>query len=179
MADLLANGIDVYPQKEFDEDSEDRLVNEKFRVSAWCCGLDVFGWVLQLQVLVMSWHSCKVPLFSFQSCCAPVQRVCPGPGSWGLPRTKDPARAQSRDRKRKVPGEGVLSHPCCCSLPQPSSSKAPSATSGQGGPMAPCPAPGTGNTGVCPSLARAAAFPASGGNLPVGCSVFMAVNSLL
>ncbi|OXB54996.1 hypothetical protein ASZ78_005968 [Callipepla squamata] len=32
-ADLLANGIDVYPQKEFDEDSEDRLVNEKFRVS--------------------------------------------------------------------------------------------------------------------------------------------------
>ncbi|KAM4842899.1 septin-9 isoform 3-T3 [Thomomys bottae] len=31
MADLLSNGIDVYPQKEFDEDSEDRLVNEKFR----------------------------------------------------------------------------------------------------------------------------------------------------
>ncbi|NXU34720.1 SEPT9 protein, partial [Drymodes brunneopygia] len=31
MADLLANGIDVYPQKEFDEDSEDRLVNDKFR----------------------------------------------------------------------------------------------------------------------------------------------------
>ncbi|XP_014457381.1 septin-9 isoform X1 [Alligator mississippiensis] len=30
-ADLLANGIDVYPQKEFDEDPEDRLVNEKFR----------------------------------------------------------------------------------------------------------------------------------------------------
>lgn len=38
-ADLLSNGIDVYPQKEFDEDSEDRLVNEKFRVSrlARCC----------------------------------------------------------------------------------------------------------------------------------------------
>lgn len=33
-ADLLSNGIDVYPQKEFDEDAEDRLVNEKFRVSA-------------------------------------------------------------------------------------------------------------------------------------------------
>uniref|UniRef100_A0A5F9D623 Septin-type G domain-containing protein n=1 Tax=Oryctolagus cuniculus TaxID=9986 RepID=A0A5F9D623_RABIT len=32
-ADLLSNGIDVYPQKEFDEDAEDRLVNEKFRVS--------------------------------------------------------------------------------------------------------------------------------------------------
>ncbi|XP_027626563.1 septin-9 isoform X1 [Tupaia chinensis] len=30
-ADLLSNGIDVYPQKEFDEDSEDRLVNDKFR----------------------------------------------------------------------------------------------------------------------------------------------------
>ncbi|XP_024062066.1 septin-9 isoform X2 [Trachemys scripta elegans] len=30
-ADLLSNDIDVYPQKEFDEDSEDRLVNEKFR----------------------------------------------------------------------------------------------------------------------------------------------------
>nr|XP_036853332.1 septin-9 isoform X4 [Manis javanica] len=30
-ADLLSNGIDVYPQKEFDEDLEDRLVNEKFR----------------------------------------------------------------------------------------------------------------------------------------------------
>lgn len=45
--------------------------------------------------------------------------------------------------------------------------------------MAPCPAPGTGNTGVSPSLARAAAFLAPGGNLPVGCSVFMAVSSLL
>uniref|UniRef100_G1TFZ6 Septin-type G domain-containing protein n=1 Tax=Oryctolagus cuniculus TaxID=9986 RepID=G1TFZ6_RABIT len=32
-ADLLSNGIDVYPQKEFDEDAEDRLVNEKFRRS--------------------------------------------------------------------------------------------------------------------------------------------------
>ncbi|XP_060620551.2 septin-9 isoform X2 [Anolis sagrei] len=30
-ADLLANGIDVYPQKQFDEDSEDRQINEKFR----------------------------------------------------------------------------------------------------------------------------------------------------
>uniref|UniRef100_A0A8D0KPJ4 Septin 9 n=1 Tax=Salvator merianae TaxID=96440 RepID=A0A8D0KPJ4_SALMN len=30
-ADLLANGIDVYPQKQFDEDSEDRLINDKFR----------------------------------------------------------------------------------------------------------------------------------------------------
>ncbi|XP_063148912.1 septin-9 isoform X2 [Candoia aspera] len=30
-ADLLANGIDVYPQKQFDEDTEDRLINEKFR----------------------------------------------------------------------------------------------------------------------------------------------------
>ncbi|XP_010616777.1 septin-9 isoform X2 [Fukomys damarensis] len=30
-ADLLSNDIDVYPQKEFDEDAEDRLVNEKFR----------------------------------------------------------------------------------------------------------------------------------------------------
>lgn len=39
MADLLANGIDVYPQKEFDEDSEDRLVNEKFRVSAGAGGV--------------------------------------------------------------------------------------------------------------------------------------------
>lgn len=28
----------MYPQKEFDEDAEDRLVNEKFRVSGsiWC-----------------------------------------------------------------------------------------------------------------------------------------------
>ncbi|KAM4662584.1 septin-9 isoform 3-T3 [Discoglossus pictus] len=30
-ADLQNNGIDIYPQKEFDEDSEDRLVNEKIR----------------------------------------------------------------------------------------------------------------------------------------------------
>ncbi|XP_060109385.1 septin-9 isoform X3 [Heteronotia binoei] len=30
-ADLLTNGIDVYPQKQFDEDSEDRLINDKFR----------------------------------------------------------------------------------------------------------------------------------------------------
>lgn len=47
-ADLLSNGIDVYPQKEFDEDSEDRLVNEKFRVSAlsrcWAVGAAV-GWL--------------------------------------------------------------------------------------------------------------------------------------
>ncbi|XP_066497781.1 septin 9a isoform X2 [Hoplias malabaricus] len=29
--ELRANSIDVYPQKEFDEDSEDRLINEKIR----------------------------------------------------------------------------------------------------------------------------------------------------
>ncbi|XP_028266885.1 septin 9a isoform X2 [Parambassis ranga] len=29
--DLRANGIDVYPQKEFDEDTEDRMINEKIR----------------------------------------------------------------------------------------------------------------------------------------------------
>ncbi|KAL2087116.1 hypothetical protein ACEWY4_018175 [Coilia grayii] len=29
--DLLANGIDIYPQKEFDEDAEDRMINEKIR----------------------------------------------------------------------------------------------------------------------------------------------------
>ncbi|XP_033826346.1 neuronal-specific septin-3-like isoform X1 [Periophthalmus magnuspinnatus] len=29
--DLRANGIDVYPQKEFDEDQEDRMINEKIR----------------------------------------------------------------------------------------------------------------------------------------------------
>ncbi|XP_043940939.1 septin-9 isoform X3 [Protopterus annectens] len=29
--DLRSNGIDVYPQKEFDEDEEDRLVNDKIR----------------------------------------------------------------------------------------------------------------------------------------------------
>ena len=92
MADLLANGIDVYPQKEFDEDSEDRLVNEKFRVSAWCCGLDVFGWALQLWVLVLSWGiSCKVPLFSFQSCCGSAQGL--GPGVCAGPRILPELRA--------------------------------------------------------------------------------------
>uniref|UniRef100_A0A096MAV7 Septin 9a n=1 Tax=Poecilia formosa TaxID=48698 RepID=A0A096MAV7_POEFO len=29
--ELRANGIDVYPQKEFDEDTEDRMINEKIR----------------------------------------------------------------------------------------------------------------------------------------------------
>ncbi|XP_035992686.1 septin 9b isoform X2 [Fundulus heteroclitus] len=29
--ELRANGIDVYPQKEFDEDSEDRMINDKIR----------------------------------------------------------------------------------------------------------------------------------------------------
>ncbi|XP_016896167.2 septin 9a isoform X6 [Cynoglossus semilaevis] len=29
--ELQANGIDVYPQKEFDEDAEDRMINEKIR----------------------------------------------------------------------------------------------------------------------------------------------------
>ena len=52
-ADLLANGIDVYPQKEFDEDSEDRLVNEKFRVSAQCCSWMSMAGGVQLHVPVM------------------------------------------------------------------------------------------------------------------------------
>ena len=34
--ELRANGIDVYPQKEFDEDAEDRMINEKIRVSGSC-----------------------------------------------------------------------------------------------------------------------------------------------
>lgn len=68
MADLLANGIDVYPQKEFDEDSEDRLVNEKFRVSAWAWGLGVLGWALQIQRMGMSWEILsKGPIFSFKT----------------------------------------------------------------------------------------------------------------
>lgn len=51
-ADLLSNGIDVYPQKEFDEDAEDRLVNEKFRVSGgWTRGLRR-GWAGLLPVRV-------------------------------------------------------------------------------------------------------------------------------
>lgn len=33
--ELRANGIDVYPQKEFDEDAEDRMINEKIRVRAY------------------------------------------------------------------------------------------------------------------------------------------------
>lgn len=32
--ELRANGIDVYPQKEFDEDAEDRMINDKIRVSS-------------------------------------------------------------------------------------------------------------------------------------------------
>lgn len=98
MADLLANGIDVYPQKEFDEDSEDRLVNEKFRVSAW-------GWMVLVRVLVMSWVGslAKCIYFLFQR---------------RFVRTRDPARAQSKDKKRvrKAPGEGVLSHPHHCTF---------------------------------------------------------------
>lgn len=31
--ELQANEIDVYPQKEFDEDAEDRIINDKIRVS--------------------------------------------------------------------------------------------------------------------------------------------------
>lgn len=34
--ELRANGIDVYPQKEFDEDGEDRIINDKIRVSSQC-----------------------------------------------------------------------------------------------------------------------------------------------
>lgn len=34
--ELQANGINVYPQKEFDEDAEDRLINDKIRVSSQC-----------------------------------------------------------------------------------------------------------------------------------------------
>lgn len=32
--ELRANGIDVYPQKEFDEDADDRKINDKIRVSS-------------------------------------------------------------------------------------------------------------------------------------------------
>ena len=32
--ELRANGIDVYPQKEFDEDADDRMINDKIRVSS-------------------------------------------------------------------------------------------------------------------------------------------------
>lgn len=32
--ELRANGIDVYPQKEFDEDADDRIINDKIRVSS-------------------------------------------------------------------------------------------------------------------------------------------------
>lgn len=32
--ELRANGIDVYPQKEFDDDAEDRMTNDKIRVSS-------------------------------------------------------------------------------------------------------------------------------------------------
>lgn len=39
--ELRANGIDVYPQKEFDEDAEDRMINDKIRVRImfWGCGV--------------------------------------------------------------------------------------------------------------------------------------------
>lgn len=98
MADLLANGIDVYPQKEFDEDPEDRLVNEKFRVSA--------GAVPGPCSSRMSWGSLPKGL------CFLPQAAVPCP--WGLASSRDPARAQSR--MRKAWGEGVLStlhlHPC-------------------------------------------------------------------
>lgn len=30
--DLRANEIDIYPQKEFDEDAEDKMINDKIRV---------------------------------------------------------------------------------------------------------------------------------------------------
>lgn len=33
---LRANGIDVYPQKEFDEDADDRMINDKIRVGLQC-----------------------------------------------------------------------------------------------------------------------------------------------
>lgn len=49
--ELRANGIDVYPQKEFDEDAEDRLINDKIRVSS-------HGWkarsAVTLQVLIQA-----------------------------------------------------------------------------------------------------------------------------
>ena len=32
--ELRANGIDVYPQKEFDEDADDRMINDKIRVGS-------------------------------------------------------------------------------------------------------------------------------------------------
>lgn len=44
--ELRANGIDVYPQKEFDEDAEDRLINDKIRVGLH--GLKRGGLIIKL-----------------------------------------------------------------------------------------------------------------------------------
>lgn len=48
--ELRANGIDVYPQKEFDEDADDRLINDKIRVSSQeqmlHCGLSMMSFHL-------------------------------------------------------------------------------------------------------------------------------------
>ncbi len=61
--ELRANGIDVYPQKEFDEDAEDRMINDKIRVSSQCqvyillfvsCSIFIWGGGSQLQHLVPS-----------------------------------------------------------------------------------------------------------------------------
>lgn len=141
MADLLANGIDVYPQKEFDEDSEDRLVNEKFRVSAGALPWrgpaapgagDLLGLPLQ-----------KASVF-FPRLLCPVHGVCPAPGV--LPELRAGVEGEGK-RMGKVS--------CACSFPISTLSR---------GSMAPCPAPGSGNRGACPPLARPAAFPALGWN---------------
>ena len=54
--ELRANGIDVYPQKEFDEDAEDRLINDKIRVgSLWRAPTETAQrWVSSLDTCAVS-----------------------------------------------------------------------------------------------------------------------------
>lgn len=123
----------MYPQKEFDEDPEDRLVNEKFRVRA--------GAVPGPCSSRMSWgFPSKRPLLASPSCCAlPMgsgqqQGSCQSSeqdekGSWG--------RCPVHNPSPSPPLPGALSR----------------------GSMAPSPAPGPGSRGACPSLPRAAAIP--------------------
>lgn len=63
--ELRANGIDVYPQKEFDEDAEDRMINDKIRVSPHRADstFGLFDHYILAHYLHIIWSVCR---FSWQ-----------------------------------------------------------------------------------------------------------------
>jgi hypothetical protein len=82
--ELRANGIDVYPQKEFDEDAEDRLINDKIRVGSLGVFKPQHGGRGRSMLILLSRY-----LFCFcRHCCLCASTGCSAGGTWDFIRGK-------------------------------------------------------------------------------------------